>query len=91
MIVNFFTSISQVYHKISDLYIGESGLVYKAYVKKGGQTDIVAIKTGKGEKKIEKDTQKNFFTRKELMSNTIVCVFVHNTLQQYSQRLTPGH
>ena len=38
---------NQVNYKI---FAGESGLVYKAYVKKGEQTDIVAIKTGKGEK-----------------------------------------
>ena len=34
---------------VHTFYTGESGLVYKAYVKKGGQTDIFAIKTGKGE------------------------------------------
>ena len=32
------------------MYAGVSGLVYKAYVDTGGQRDVVAIKTGKGNK-----------------------------------------
>ena len=27
---------------------GESGLVYKAYLKSGGNTEVVAVKTGNG-------------------------------------------
>ena len=38
-----------IYKTLTIMYTGESGLVYKAYVKKEDQTDLVAVKTGKGE------------------------------------------
>ena len=37
-------------HSSMIMYTGESGLVYKACVNIGEQTDVVAIKTGKGKK-----------------------------------------
>ena len=42
--------ISYIQNQVNVFFAGESGLVYKAYVKKGEHTDIYAIKTGKGEK-----------------------------------------
>ena len=30
------------------VYVGESGLVYKAYLSCGGETQVVAVKSGKG-------------------------------------------
>ena len=43
-------SLILVLYSFMIMYTGVSGLVYKAYVNMGGQRDVVAIKTGKGNK-----------------------------------------